>query len=181
MSDSRLMQLRNSLSPSGSDWCEQYEVETQMRNCVAFFVGFLYLCLFCDAIHVTVNVYDAAADHDDDDDDSDSKMNIFLSIVCHCFTSAASNSCICVRSVQQGEELELGRDTLVLQGHRPAGFRCFPSPNAADPTACCQVLHILNRETSETCRNVAPRNQSFPQPCIRGRLIYKHVEKMGEK
>lgn len=44
-------------------------------NCVVYCVRLL-LCPSCDAIHVTVNVYDAAADRDDDD--SDSKMNIFL-------------------------------------------------------------------------------------------------------
>lgn len=45
------------------------------------------VCSFCDAIPVTVNVYDAAADDNDDEDDSDdsdSKMNIFLYIPFYC-------------------------------------------------------------------------------------------------
>lgn len=45
---------------------------------------FLCFCSFCDAIHVTVNVYDAVAAADDDEDDSNSKMNIFLYIPFYC-------------------------------------------------------------------------------------------------
>lgn len=103
------VQFRNSLHPL----CENTHVITTNKKWKqkqgtllilhGFICMFLCFCSFCDAIHETVNVYHAAADHHEDD--SNSKMNIFLYIPFNCpFDFPCSEHMkLCTKSVKREE------------------------------------------------------------------------------